>query len=200
MAKHKPWWSAFKHPSCSDQSFAGRPVFKAGTFDNAAKNALSFKLLSSLIPARKISLFLTLCLRPNAFCLSAAMAWYSSLGKVKLSRTNFGFLVLASATGLALGFAVVFALGLGLAGACVVVLVTGFLAVTDLALTGALRVVLLAVLPAVLGAALRTAFLTLVRLGLTRLAGVAATTSVAGVVAGVLVAVFSVAMISMNKS
>jgi hypothetical protein len=63
----------------------------------AAKKALSFRLFKSLRPARKISLFLALCFKPRAFCFKPAMAWYSSLGNVKLSRMNLGFLSFVSA-------------------------------------------------------------------------------------------------------
>ncbi len=112
----------------------------------AAKNALSFRLLISLRPARNISLFLALCLRLSAFCFKAAMAWYSSFGKVKLSRTILGFLSFVSTTGLAVGID----LGLALALACVTGLAlaslagfetgfeAGFFATTGLALAGAL--------------------------------------------------------------
>ena len=64
------------------------------------------------------------------------MAWYSSFGKVKLSRTILGFLSFVSTTGLAVG------IDLGLALACVTGLalasLAGFFATTGLDLAGAL--------------------------------------------------------------
>ena len=75
------------------------------------------------------------------------MAWYSSLGNVKLSRTSLGFLTLISATG--------FALVLGFAVLTVAVFDTGFLAVAVLVFTGALRILW----AGDLDVAFRTAFL-----------------------------------------
>ena len=70
----------------------------AGTSSRAVKNAVSCMAASALIPARSSSLFLTE--RPSllARCLSASSTTYSTFGMVKLSRTNFGFLVFSSFT------------------------------------------------------------------------------------------------------
>lgn len=112
------------------------------------------------------------------------MAWYSSLGNVKLSRTSLGFLTLTSATG--------FALGLGLTEETDAVFVSDFLATADLGFKGALR----GALAGNLGAAFRTAFLTV------RLTGFAATGLAAAWVERGLVfgTVFSVDMFSQEKS
>ena len=99
----------------------GRPVFRLGTDFSAAKNAVSCMAAIALIPARNNSVFLAGLPNFAARIFNPSSTAYSSLGKVKLSRTIFGFLSLtglggvsfadAFATGLAVGLTV------GLAGA-----------------------------------------------------------------------------------
>ena len=61
----------------------------------ALTKAASFKAESDLIPARNNSVFFTVTLSRAARCFMASKTSYSALGKVKLSRTNFGFFSLA---------------------------------------------------------------------------------------------------------
>jgi hypothetical protein len=64
----------------------------------ALKKAASPKAASDLIPARSNSVFFTVTLSLVARCFIASNTSYSALGKVKLSRTNFGFLSFAGLT------------------------------------------------------------------------------------------------------
>lgn len=88
----------------------GRPVLMAGTALSAELNAISDIAISAMSPARRTSLFLAGCESRAARNFSASIASYSSLGKVKLSRTSLGFLALVffSGTGTA-GFRVALA-------------------------------------------------------------------------------------------
>ena len=93
-------------PWCGLQARPGRPVFRAGTLAKMATKFLSSMALNAMMPARSNSLFFTLRCKLLARCFRPSMAWYSSLGMVKLSRTNLGFLgalVLGAATVLAAG-------------------------------------------------------------------------------------------------
>ena len=91
--------------------------------------------------------------------MSVAIAWYSSLGKVKLSRTNLGFLAFCSTAvlvcaGLAVSAALMAGLTIGLTKA----LLAGLLAGLVVGLVTALVVVLGAVLGVVLVADFVTCF------------------------------------------
>ena len=117
------------------------------------------------------------------------MAWYSSLGKVKLSRTSLGFLSFCTSTTIAFdsGFAIVFAF--------VAALLAGFEATFDVALTPGLAVegvFLAAVLVAAFWVGRRTRFLA---------AGAAVALLVAGAtVSEVFVCVVSVDMFKKSGS
>lgn len=85
--------------------------------------------------------------------MSVAIAWYSSLGKVKLSRTNLGFLAFCSTAvlvcaGLAVSAALMAGLTIGLTKALLAGLVVGLVAALVAGLVTALVVVLGAVLVA----------------------------------------------------
>ena len=102
--------------------------------------------------------------------MSVAIAWYSSLGKVKLSRTNLGFLAFCSTAvlgwaGLAVSAALMAGLTIGLTKA----LLAGLLAGLVVGLFAALVAGLVAALVVVLGAVLVADFVTCFAAGLAAL-------------------------------
>lgn len=86
----------------------GRPVLMAGTAFKAARNELSGIAANALMPARMSSLFLTELASLPARCLRSSSTVYSVFGIVKLSRTNFFFLILAGFSALGWATALMF--------------------------------------------------------------------------------------------